>query len=380
MVSKPSSIKVINLGDTINSEYADYGPVLTADQQMLIFTSARPNTTGGEIDESDGRYYEDIYISYKLNSGWTAPLGIGPGINTNGHDASISLSPDGQKLLIYRYDQDLLSSGIPGDLYVSKLKGTTWTNATKLPQSINTRAWEPSACYSADERSLFFSSNREGGKGGTDLYMVRQLPNGEWALPMNLGDKLNTPFDEDSPFIHPDGKTLYFSSNGHKTMGGYDIFVSRYDDEKKEWSTPENLGYPINTAHDDIHFTLTADGRRVYFSSIRPEGKGDNDIYYADMNTEAADVVVIKGIVSDSVTKQPKEALIIVYDTNTNELIGKYNSNSSTGKYIIILSEGRKYNITVEAEKYILHFENFDASKLKGFEEKEKNISLSPKK
>ncbi|MBX9851516.1 MAG: hypothetical protein K2X86_07125, partial [Cytophagaceae bacterium] len=173
------------------------------------------------MDETDGRYFEDIYIAYKKDSTWSAPELIGSGINTEGHDASISLSPDGQNLLIFRhYDQSLIGASSPGDLYLSRLKGNTWTQATKLSESINTKAWEPSACLSSDERILYFSSNREGGSGGTDLYMVRKLPNGEWALPMNLGNKINTPFDEDSPFIIADGKTLYFSSNGHRTMGG----------------------------------------------------------------------------------------------------------------------------------------------------------------
>jgi hypothetical protein len=274
----------------------------------------------------------------------------------------------------------MLGAGSSGDLYISRLKGNTWTEATKLPESINTKAWEPSACLSADERILYFSSNKEGGQGGTDIYMVRLLPNGEWALPMNLGNKINTPFDEDSPFMHPDGKTLYFSSTGHRTMGGFDIFVTTYNEEKKEWSRPENVGYPINTAHDDIHFTWSADGRRVYFSSIRPEGYGDNDIYYADIvDKESSKVMVLKGIVADSITHKPMEANISVFDSKTNELIGVYNSNSITGKYIVILTEGRNYNLTVEAANYQLHYENFNVSSVEHFEEVIKNISLLKK-
>jgi Tol biopolymer transport system component len=143
--------------------------------------------------------------------------------------------------------------------------------AIKLPQNINTSGWEPSASFSSDEKMLFFTSDREGGKGGTDIYSIKKLPNGEWALPQNLGEAINTPYDEDSPYLHPDGKTLYFSSNGHNTMGGFDIFTSKWDEETQKWSVPENVGYPINTPHDDLHFSWSADGRRVYFSSIRPD-------------------------------------------------------------------------------------------------------------
>lgn len=380
LVSQPLNIKIKNLGKIINSPYADYGPVLSADEQVIIYTSGRPGTTGGQVDEVDGRYFEDIYISTKKDSTWNIPSSIGSGINTDGNDASISLSPDGQKLLIYRYQNEMIGTKSSGDLYISRLKGNIWTEATKLPEVINTKAWEPSACLSADERILYFSSNKEGGLGGTDIYMVRLLPNGEWALPMNLGNKINTSFDEDSPFMHPDGKTLYFSSNGHRTMGGFDIFVTTFDDDKKEWSRPENVGYPINTAHDDIHFTWSADGRRVYFSSIRPEGFGDNDIYYADIvDKESSKVLVLKGIVADSITRKPMEANISVFDSKTNELIGVYNSNSTTGKYIVILTEGRNYNLTVEAANYQLHYENFNVSSVEHFEEVIKNISLLKK-
>lgn len=378
LVAKPLNIKINNLGNAVNSQYADYGPVISADEQVMIFTSGRPNTTGGHIDPVDGRYNEDIYISTRTNGEWSSPSSIGPNINTEGNDASISLSPDGQKLLLFRYQNESLTAS-SGDLYISRLKGHTWTQPTKLPESINSKAWEPSACLSSDERILYFASDREGGYGGTDLYMVRLLPNGDWALPMNLGDKINTPFDEDSPFIHPDGKTLYFSSSGHRTMGGFDIFVCTFDEEKKQWSHPENIGYPINTAHDDIHFSWTADGRRVYFSSIRPDGNGDNDIYYADFDKEAAKVMVLKGTVSDSLSGNPLEATMSVFDSKTNELAGVYNSNSSTGKYIIILTEGKNYNITLEAPDHKLHYENINVSNIKGFEEQVKDIKLIPK-
>lgn len=381
LISKPLDIEIVNIGKEINSPYPDYGPVLSADGKVLIFTSCRPNTTGGLRDPLDGTYYEDVYISYKDESGiWSEPKPIGPSINTSGHDASIALSPDGQKLLIYRYGGNALGLTSSGDLYISTLEGNTWTEAQKLPSVINSKGWEPSASFSADEKLLYFSSDREGGYGGTDIYVVRKLPNGEWALPMNMGPVINTPYDEDAPFIHPDGKTLYFISNGHKSMGGHDIFVSKYDEEKKAWSSPVNVGYPINTAHNDLYFTWSANGKRIYFSSVRPDGYGEKDIYYADIEKESAEIMVMKGIIFDSISIEPVKASIIVTDHKTEELIGIFNSNSSTGKYILVLNEGRKYNIKIESDNYEVCNDIIDLEGLTEYQEVEKNIKLCPKK
>ncbi|HXA02354.1 MAG TPA: hypothetical protein VNW99_10225 [Cytophagaceae bacterium] len=382
LMAKPLQIEIINLGKTINTKYPEYGAVISANEDELIFTSNRPNTTGGRIDEEDGRFYEDIYISYKDKTGiWSTPVKMSSGINTSGHDASISLSSDGQKLILYRNEaKEGMIANSAGELFVSDLHGATWSRPVKFPPQINNGAYQPSACLTEDQRVLYFSSNREGGMGGTDLYSVKKLSNGQWALPQNMGKTLNTQYNEDSPYLHPDGKTLYFSSDGHKTMGGYDIFVSRFNDSTKAWSSPENVGYPISTAHDDIHFSWSADAKRVYFSSTRPEGQGDKDIYYGSIEKEAAQVLVVKGIVYDSLNSKPMEAAIKVTDLKTGELVGVYNSNSSTGKYIIILPEGKNYSFSIEAANYGICSQNIDVSELHEFKEIDKNISLCPRK
>jgi Tol biopolymer transport system component len=382
LMAKPLQIEIINLGKTVNSKYPEYGAVISANEDELIFTSNRPNTTGGGIDEGDGRFYEDIYISYKDKTGiWSPPVKMGSGINTNGHDASISLSPDGQKLILYRNEaKEGMITTSAGELFVSDLHGATWSRPVKFPAQINNGAYQPSACLSEDQRVMFFTSNREGGMGGTDLYSVKKLSNGQWALPQNMGKALNTQYNEDSPYLHPDGKTLYFSSDGHKTMGGYDIFVSHFNDSTKAWSSPENVGYPISTAHDDIHFSWSADAKRVYFSSIRPEGQGDKDIYYGNIEKEAAQVLVVKGMVYDSLSSKPMEAVIKVTDINSGEFVGVYSSNSATGKYIIILPEGKNYTFSIEALNYGTYNQNIDVSELHTFKEIDKNISLCPKK
>jgi hypothetical protein len=382
LMAKPLQIEIINLGKKINTKYPEYGGVISANEDELIFTSNRPNTTGGGVDQEDGRFFEDIYISYKDKTGiWSAPVKMSSGINTNGHDASISLSPDGQKLILYRNEaKEGIISNSAGELFVSDLHGASWSRPVKFPAQINNGAYQPSACLSEDQRVLFFSSTREGGMGGTDLYMVKKLSNGQWALPQNMGKALNTEYNEDSPYLHPDGKTLYFSSDGHKTMGGYDIFVSRLNDSTKAWSAPENVGYPISTAHDDIHFSWSADAKRVYFSSIRPEGEGDKDIYYGNIEKEAAQVLVVKGIIYDSLTTKPIEAVIKVTDLKGGEMVGVFHSNSVTGKYIIVLPEGVNYSFSIEALNYSIYTQNIDVSELHEFKEIDKNISLSFKK
>lgn len=377
LTSKPLDVKVVNLGATVNSEYPDYAPVVSADQSTLIFTSNRPNTTGGNVDGTDGNFFEDIYICYKNDTGWTTPEKMGTGINTVGHDASISLSPDGQKLLLYRYEAQTATASTSGDLYYSNLIGNTWMQAIKLPDNINSSGWEPSASFSADEKILLFTSDRKDGLGGTDIYMVKKLPNDEWALPQNMGDIINTPYDEDSPYLHPDGKTLYFSSNGHKTMGGFDIFMSKWDAEMKMWTIPTNVGYPINTPHDDLHFSWSADGRRVYFPSVRPDGFGDRDLYYADINKEAAQVMLLKGTVTDSISHLPISAKIFISDKPTNDILETVTSNSHTGKYLLLFNEGKGYRIEIQAEGYEPIIEDINIEELHEFLETNKNFYLT---
>jgi hypothetical protein len=376
LMANKLDVEVVSMGSAINSPFPEYGPVISADESTLIFTSCRPNTTGGHKDETDGYWFEDIYISHKTNGVWSEPEKLGPGINTANHDASISLSADGQKLLLYRSSSGGEAGG--GNLYISELNGDTWMPATKISTAINSKAWEPSACLSLDENILYFSSNRKGGLGGTDLYSARRLPNGEWAQAQSLGATINTPYDEDSPFIHPDGKTLYFSSNGHNTMGGYDIFVSTLNEETGEWSVPENVGYPINTAQDDIYFSWSADGRRCYFSSVREGGEGDKDLYYANLNKRATQMLVLNGKITNALTQQPVSTNIRVSDYHSGELTGVYTSNSSTGKYVLVFNPGKTYHLVVETEGFAPYEESVQVHDTDEFELFEKDIKLQP--
>jgi outer membrane protein OmpA-like peptidoglycan-associated protein/tetratricopeptide (TPR) repeat protein len=379
LMSKSLEIEIVNLGPEINSQYPEYGPVISADETEIIFTSNRPNTTGGRIDDIDGLYYEDVYISNKKNGKWSEPLQMSTNLNTTNHDASIALSPDGQTLFLYRFDQDSPSSNSSGDLFTSKLEGKVWARAERLSDKINSKGWEPSATITEDGKTLYFASDKPGGKGGTDIYYSRKLSDGNWDKPVSIGNVINTEYDEDCPFIHPDGKTLYFSSKGHNTMGGFDIFISKYDVDTKAWGKPENFGYPISTAHDDLHFVISTNAKRIYFSTIKEGGYGNKDIYYANISKkESAKVLLITGIVTDSVTGKPIEVKLRVTDKETGEEIGTYQSNSSSGKYTVILNEGKNYDLIFSSPKFGTHYENVNLIEVKEYEEIQRNVSLVP--
>ena len=372
MVQNPKSkITIKNLGPGVNTAFNDYAPVISADESTLIFTSRRDNTTGGQ--KSDNEWNEDIYLSVKSDTIWSTAVNMGPTINTASHDASVGLSPDGQELFVYR-----ATPANGGDLFISNLTGTVWSEPKPLNNNINTPYWEPSASTTSDETILFFTSNRKGGLGGRDIYMSRKQPNGELGPAINLGPKINTKFDEDCPFIHPDGKTLYFSSKGHKSMGGFDIFSTTIDLATGTILTDvENIGYPINTADDDVFFVWSADNKRAYFASEREGGYGEKDIYMLIREDADADLAVLKGKIISCDTKKPVAATIIVTDLSTQQPVGIYNSNASTGKFTVILPAGKNYGITVEAKGYLFYSKNIDIPKLDHYVEYNDEICLS---
>lgn len=375
MVQNPKSKIIIkNLGAGVNTVFNDYAPVISADEGTLIFTSRRDNTTGGGKAVDDNEWYEDIYLSVKSDSVWSTAVNMGPTINSSSHDASIGLSPDGQELFIYKND-----GKNEGDIYLSNLTGTVWSTPKELGPTINTNSsWDRSASTTADESIIFFATNKNGGFGGHDIYMTRKLPNGEFGPAINLGPKINTKYDEDCPFIHLDGKTLYFSSKGHKSMGGYDIFHCTIDLKTGEiLSEVENIGYPINTADDDVFFVWTADNKRAYFASEREGGYGEKDIYMLIREDADADLAVLKGKIISCDSKKPVAATIIVTDLTTQEIVGIYNSNASSGKYTVILPAGKNYGITVEAQGYLFYSKNIDIPKLDHYVEYKDEICLS---
>lgn len=375
LIKDAKDILVVNLGDSINTAYPEYGPVISMDESMLIFTSRNPNSTGGK-KTSNNQFYEDIYVSYrKKDKTWSTPVSIGDNINTEGNEASISLSADGQQLFIYK---DING----GDIYTSNLEGENWTKPVPLGSNINTKGWETHACLSADRNTLYFASDRKGGYGGRDIYRCVKLPNGQWSMALNLGDSINTEYDEDSPFIHADGVTLFFSSEGHNSMGGFDIFYSTKG-EGNSWKRPINLGYPINTTDDDIFYTPSIDGKRAYYASAKASGYGDKDIYQINLSDAIVETVaLLKGtLVFNGSDKIPADVRITATDIETDAIVQEVRPNSKTGKYILTLNagaDGKKYNISFEAEGYQPISEQITIEPGASYQELEKELNLKP--
>lgn len=371
LVASPIKVKIENMGETLNSPFADYSPVLTADESTLIFTTRRAESTGRKLDYA-GLFFEDIYISHKTDSVWSKAVSIDRPINTIGNEATVGISIDGQTILIYKDDDG------DGNIYSTRLNGDLWSIPRKLNDNINTKSWEPSAFISADGNTLYFTSNRPGGFGGRDLYSSKKTTEGDWGIAINLGSTINTPFDEDAPFIHPDGVTLYFASNGHKTMGGFDIFSTNML-ANNEWTTPVNIGFPINTTDDDIYYNVSADNKRAYYSSFKEGGVGEKDNYEITFyEYKESPLTVLKGGITDIHGKVPKIIEITVTDNETGELVGVYHSNSKTGEYLFILPSGKNYNITHESEGYLFQSVNMDVSQNKKYYFSQNTIQLEP--
>ena len=371
IVDSPISATTENLGENINTIYDEYSAVVDATESMLIFTSRRPTSTGGFLDVDD-KYFEDIFVSQKQEDGsWGKPVSIGKNINTEGHEATIGLSADGQELYIYRDDFG------DGNIYVSELKGSSWGEPQLLNQNINSPFRETHASVSADGQTLYYTSDKAG-EGGMDIFRSKRLPTGQWSVSENLGEVVNTKYDEEAPFIHPDGKTLFFSSKGHSSMGGYDIFFSIEEDGK--WSTPMNIGHPMNTADDEYFFVMSADGKRAYYSSSNGQGFGGKDIYLVRLDTDReVPLTVYKGeIVADASGSRPENVFIKISDNETGEQIGIYRPRQDNGKFVLILHPGGNYNISYEADGYLFKSEKLFVPKNTTYFEINRAVQLSP--
>ncbi|MCC5922695.1 MAG: PD40 domain-containing protein [Crocinitomicaceae bacterium] len=352
-------IEIEKLGNEINSDFDDYAPVITADGEYMYFTSRRP-LTAKEIKRnrtSDERIYEAIW-NYQTES-WYEATALGKELNAPGRNISnVAISNDGYQMLIYQDNR----FGI-GNIYETILAGNRWSSPTEL--SINSENHESSASISPDGRTIYFVSDRKGGEGKRDIWKATKDAKGNWGKPENLGSNINTKYDEEAVYIHPDGKTLYFSSKGHNSIGGYDVFKSELVDGT--WSKPVNLGEPINTSEDEIFYVLSADGRTAYYTTSR-EG-GVRNIYQIrftpidkayQVTSKGPKLTVLKGVVSDKETGFPLGASIEVTDNEKNEVIATYNANSSTGKYLVSLPAGKNYGINVSAEGYLFSSYSFD--------------------
>jgi tetratricopeptide (TPR) repeat protein len=298
MMSEPVDVVITSAGAGINTDdNHEYHPSVTADGKIMVFTSRRSDTEGGKRYEGDDDWYEDVYISYWSDSlkGWAPAVPIPGAINTEGHDANLSISPDGRQLFTFRNQN-------AGDIFVSKTRMNKnaseavadgspdaarlislnrWSKAYSLGANVNSGYFDSNASVSADGKYIYFISERPKGKGNGDIWMSRAVSTTKWESAENIKE-LNSIEDEKSVFIASDGKTVFFSSKGHSNMGGYDIFMSVRGDDGV-WSEPKNLGYPINTPGDEVDFTLTADGKTAYYST-KSSANGKFDIMMIDLS------------------------------------------------------------------------------------------------
>lgn len=344
LVIKPVNVIFENLGSEINSIAPDYYPYISSDENFLVFTSKRTANTGNIID-IDGFNTADIFSSNFINK-WGKPKRLATIINSPLSEDCTGLTADGNTMMIHYEHEKLM-----GDILISDLKGKSFLRPMNASQVINSEKEESAACLSPDKQTMFFASNREGGEGSKDLYYSRKLPSGDWSEAINLGSNVNTLYDENYPYIAPDGETLYFCSVGHNSMGGYDIFKAKWDKDTYTFSKPENIGFPINTADDERTISFTQSGRYAYMDANRKDGTGSSDIYRLVFNEIPPAYTVITGKINigDTTNTEMKtnetsiisgNVKIVVIDKKTNTNKGKYTPNKNSGKYVVILPPG----------------------------------------
>lgn len=345
LMKTPVEMTVSNLGQQINSVYTEHSPVISGDESVLIFTSKREGNTGN-VKTDDGQYFEDIYLSEFVDGVFQKAKSISANINTSGHEASIGLSFDATTLFIYRDDNN------DGNIYVSNKEGNNWGIPEPLPNSVNSKYRETHASMSFDKNEIYFTSDRKGGFGGLDIYRVRKLPNGNWSRAQNLGPDINTPYDEEGPYLHPDGTSLFFASQGHNSMGGFDIFISYINEDEDKWMKPENIGYPINTPDDDVYYVPSVDGRRAYYASYANNSLGYYDIFKIDLSeSHVRNQTVIAGFAASETGVLLIDGIITISSMD-DDLIGIYTPDQNEKKFLAILPRGRMYKVLFESSNF----------------------------
>ncbi|GAB4334183.1 MAG: hypothetical protein OHK0038_10990 [Flammeovirgaceae bacterium] len=349
-IKKPLNFNPKPLPGNINRFLQQYFPVVSADQNTMIFTGRNG-------------YDEDIYECKKDKGYWGEVKAI-DALNSQFNEGTCSISADG-KILIFSACEGSRERATIGscDLFISKNIGGQWQKPQNMGKVINSNYWESQPALSADGRSLFFVSDRPGGKGKKDIWMSHLDEKGDWTTPVNLGDNINTAGDEISPFLHVNNNTLFFSSDGYPGFGGYDIYKS--EQKNKVWEKPINLGYPINNFRDQVSFFVTADGKTAYYSN---EESQENNIVTSIIHTSNVPEEIapmrksgyVKGIVKDAKTQQPLQAKIELRDVETEELISTLNSDQKNGEYLIVLTEGAEYALHVSQKGYMLKSLNFN--------------------
>ncbi len=332
-------LQVKPLGANVNTKFPDYAPFLSPDEQMLVFTSRREGSAGNDKDPYE-RYYEDIFFCKREGDEWSKAKPFSVNINTMTHDAGVTFAPDGG-IIFYRTDEKKTG----GDLYISHRTTDDWQEAKILTGRINSEYCESSACFSPNGGMIIFSSDKPGGYGGKDLYRIIKFSDSLYSMPLNLGPKINTEYDEDGPFLHGDTLALYFSSKGHNTMGGYDIFKAAYD-SSGSFRAPVSLDPPFNSTADDIYYVLTKNGETSYLSSNR---SGNFDIYESALNVH--NTAILRGRISVEANKiiDMSKVQITINEEPSGKFNGIYKIKKNFSTFIFYADKTKEFKVTIES-------------------------------
>ncbi|MXV50628.1 OmpA family protein [Pedobacter sp. HMF7647] len=348
-IKDPLPFKPVNLGNAVNTTNQEYLPVVTADEETLIFTR-----------QANGN--EDFYKSIKKNGQWSPAIFLSNNINTKEfNEGAQCISPDGLYLFFTGCNRP---DGMGRcDIYFSKREGKNWSQPFNIGAPVNSPGWESQPSLSADGKTLYFVSTRPGGLGGYDIWKSDLKEGGSWSEPENLGPEINTPFDEQSPFIHPDNETLYFSSNGWPGLGNKDLFMSRKDVSGK-WQKPQNLGYPINTFGEESGLFVSSDGKTAFYSAKQKDGNGSLDIYSFPMpeKIRPLPVTYVKGLVVDKKTKEPLDAGVKITNLKSEQVVYDDTSDDE-GIFLATMPAGNKFALNIEREGYLFYSQNFSLDK-----------------
>jgi outer membrane protein OmpA-like peptidoglycan-associated protein len=352
----------VNLGDSVNTIYAEYYPTVTVSDNILVFTRAGIHMR------------EDFMESNMSKKGFSFAKPIAGDINIEPKKGAITSSQDGEWIL---FAGQFSGQGFGNyDIYKSVYTPKGWSEPENLGENINTEFWESSPSLSPDNRVLFFSSNRPGGYGGKDLYISYRNANGSWGVARNMGPEINTKGDELAPFIHPDNQTLYYTSDGLPGYGGSDIYVLRKKSDG-DWGIPENIGYPINTIENEGSLAVSADGLTAYYASDRADSRGDLDLYQFEMRPDIRPfrTLYVKGLVTDKESGKGLPSSVELYDNENNKALMKVQTDEK-GEYFITLPTGRDYTFTVNRKGYLFYSEQYALSKKEADSTYQKNIAL----
>jgi outer membrane protein OmpA-like peptidoglycan-associated protein len=345
-----------NVGDSINTIADEYINFVNVTTDEIILTR-KVSQAAGSVNVH--LFAEGFFTSFLVNNEWSQPSPLTLSWKQNLNLGGMSISVDGRKM--YFTGCQWPNSFGSCDLYVSLRKGSVWEAPSNLGTHVNSQWWDSQPVISANGKQLFFSSKRAGGKGGADIWMSVKLPDGKWSQPINLGDSINTPGDEMAPFLHADGKTLYFSSTGWTGLGGFDLFIARKD-FAGQWSKVQNLGYPLNTNANEINIFVSLDGTKTWISSDRKSGEGGFDIYclqtYRQIRPEK--VMFVKGVVMDAMTGKLLEAKVVLTNLMNNRIEDSCTSDPLTGEFLMVLHPGTEYAFNISKKGYLFYSKNIN--------------------